>query len=412
MSAGTVLRHPAQEPVAFDQHVVSDGSSDSDGVVDEKRGAAAGRRRRSPRRAPKSKNDDLELDDADKSSLTNRFKTFRSAFKHLHDLTPKEVDDFMASYVIYNLDWADEAQMVAELGPNYREKVGECLKAYYGVMNHLCALGDVEKMYIPPFMDKRATVVENQLLYERAIAKAIDLQPGNKVLDLGCGRGRVAAHMATVTGAQVTGLNIDPNQIGQAREFNSERGLRNEFIVRDFNDLPLPFADSSFDAFYQIQALSLCKDLGGLFREIYRVLKPGAKISLLDWASLPTYDPTNPEHVELMARVKPLIGAVGTPTPKSLERAAEDAGFVVIRSENASKGGLQAPLIERVDVYFRAMRQVILALVKLRCLPPHFKTLINRLCLDGEAFVKMDTMRLITTSYWVVAEKPGPSLEQ
>ncbi|PYI22351.1 S-adenosyl-L-methionine-dependent methyltransferase [Aspergillus japonicus CBS 114.51] len=347
------------------------------------------------------------LPDLENSASPKRWKTFWKSFRYLHNLTPKQVDDFMASYVIYNLDWSDEKQMVETLGPNYQEKVGDCLKAYYGVLNHLCALGDVEKMYIPPYMSKKATVLENQLLYEESIAQDIGLSPGAKVLDLGCGRGRVAAHMTQYSGAQVTGLNIDPNQIAQARSYNEELGFAsNSFVVQDFNSLPLPFEDASFDAFYQIQALSLCKDLPTLFREIYRVLKPGAKFSCLDWVSLPDYDPSNPEHAELMSRVKPLIGAVGTPTPESLEKALTDAGFKVLRSDNASVGGLQAPLIDKVDFYFRSMRQLILGLVKAHMLPKHFKTLINRLCLDGEAFVKMDKMRLVSTSYRIIAQKP------
>ncbi|KAJ6139971.1 hypothetical protein N7471_006457 [Penicillium samsonianum] len=344
--------------------------------------------------------------DLDNSASPKRWKSFWTAFRHLAHLTPKEVDDFMASYIIYNLDWSDEKQMTESLGPNYQEKVGDCLKSYYGVLNHLCALGDVEKMYIPPWMSPKSNVLENQILYERSIAQDIGLGTGKKVLDLGCGRGRVAAHMAQHTGAQVTGLNIDPNQVEQATTFNQERGLQNNFVTRDFNDLPLPFADESFDAFYQIQALSLCKDLPALFREIFRVVKPGSKISLLDWVSLPDYDASNPEHAELMRRVKPLIGAVGTPTPESLEAALKEAGFEVVRSENASIDGLQAPLIDTVDVYFRTLRQAILALVKVHVLPRHFKTLINRLCLDGQAFVKMDRMRLATTSYSIIAQKP------
>jgi sterol 24-C-methyltransferase len=136
------------------------------------------------------------------------------------------------------------------------------------------------------------------------------------------------------------------------------------------------------------------------------VVKPGSKISLLDWISLPAYEPTNPEHAELMRRVKPLIGAVGTPTQESLETALKEAGFEVVKSENASIDGLQAPLIDTVDLYFRTLRQVILGLVKLHVLPRHFKTLINRLCLDGQAFVKMDNMRLATTSYSIIAQKP------
>ncbi|KAK5658866.1 hypothetical protein OQA88_1680 [Cercophora sp. LCS_1] len=391
------VTHTSQAPPSL-AHRISD-SSDNTSLDNEKRRISL------PARRGHQPVD--ELDPLSRASQPSRLATFRASFRYLRNLTQKQVDDYMASYIIYNLDWADESAMIAALGPNYRDRVGECLRAYYGVINHLCALGSVEKMYIPPVMDHHATVLENQLLYERAIAGAIGMKDGDKILDLGCGRGRVAAHMATANpGVQVSGINIDPNQIQQAKEFNADRGLLNEFIVKDFNDLPLPFKDGQFDGFYQIQALSLCKDLGALFKEIYRVVKPGARISLLDWVSLPAYDPTNEEHLALMKRVKPLIGAVGTPTPAIFERELEGAGFRVIRSENASQGGLQAPLIDKVDVYFRTMRQVILGLVKVKCLPAHFKTLIDRLCLDGQAFVKMDEMRLITTSYWVVAEKP------
>ncbi|EYE91888.1 class I SAM-dependent methyltransferase [Aspergillus ruber CBS 135680] len=350
-------------------------------------------------------NDLSELNDT--AAAPKRWKSFWTAFRYLANLNQKEVDDFMASYVIYNLDWSDEQQMVETLGPNYQEKVGDCLKSYYGVLNHLCALGDVEKMYIPPFMSRKASVLENQLLYEVSISRDLQLKPGDRVLDLGCGRGRVAAHMSAVSGAHITGLNIDPNQIAQARDFNTKQGFtENKFVEQDFNALPLPFADSSFDAFYQIQAFSLCKDLRKLCAEIFRVLKPGARFSMLDWVSFDAYDSDNPEHEALMRRVKPLIGAVGTPTPKLLEDALSDAGFSVVRSDNASLDGLQAPLIETVDTYFRTMRGVILALVKVRVLPPHFKTLINRLCMDGEAFVEMDYKRLITTSYRIIAQKP------
>ncbi|KZL83080.1 methyltransferase domain-containing protein [Colletotrichum incanum] len=406
MSAAAAI---AQPPAAAGMPSVNDNSprisETSDDVSNLKPAAQASWKKKHGLRLSKSSSDANNKHEFNRTVMPKRSTTFWKSFKYLLDLTPKEVDDFMASYVIYNLDWADEEKMIETLGPEYRAKVGDCLQSYYGVLNHLCALGDVEKMYIPPLMDKKASVLDNQMLYEESIARDIGLKPGDKVLDLGCGRGRVAAHMAAVSGALVTGLNIDPNQVAQAQEFNEQMGLQNSFTIQDMNELPLPFEDNSFDAFYQIQALSLCKDLPKLFSELRRVLKAGAKISLLDWVSLPAYDATNPEHAELMRRTKPLIGAVGTPTPETFEKALTEAGFTVLTSDNASIGGLQAPLIDKADVYFRSLRQVILGLVKVRLLPPHFKTLINRLCLDGQAFVKMDTMRLVTTSYRIVAQK-------
>ncbi|CAN8096348.1 unnamed protein product [Discula destructiva] len=361
-------------------------------------------------KVPKDQNaaDQDPNQDPDRSVTTGRIKTFAKSFAYLRNLSPKQVDDFMASYVIYNLDWADEPKMIKTLGPDYQRKVGDCLTSYYGVLNHLCALGDVEKMYIPPAMNMKVSVRDNQLLYEESIARHLGLKPGDRVLDLGCGRGRVAAHIAKYSGARVTGLNIEPDSIAQARSFNKDLGLENDFIVKDFNSLPLPFEDNAFDAFYNIQAFSLAKDHKALFKEVFRVLKPGARFSSLDWVKYPAFDENNPEHAELMRRTKPLIGAVGTPTPASFEEALREAGFRVTRSDNASiaTDGLQAPLIDKVDVYFRSMRRIIVGLVKINVLPSHFKTLINRLCLDGRAFVKMDRMRLITTSYRIIAEKP------
>jgi sterol 24-C-methyltransferase len=343
----------------------------------------------------------------DRTVSTNRLRTFYISFKYLLRLSPRQVDDFMASYVIYNLDWNDEESMILALGPEYQQKVGDCLRSYYGVLNHLCALGDVEKMYIPPLMDRKVSVLDNQLLYEESVARDVALKPADKVLDLGCGRGRVAAHMSSYSGAQVTGLNIDPDQVEQAWEFNNrQQSTGNSFVVHDQNDLPLPFDDHSFDAVYEIQALSLCKDLPSLFRELFRILKPGARLSLLDWVRLPAFDHANPQHANLLRRVKPLIGAVGTPTPSALAKALEDAGFVILRSDNASIDGLQAPLIQKVDLYFRVLRRVILGLVGVRVLPVHFWTLIDRLCRDGKAFVEMDEVRLTTTSWRIVALKP------
>ncbi|CAK3960532.1 related to SAM-dependent methyltransferases [Lecanosticta acicola] len=336
-----------------------------------------------------------------------RIETAIRSFRVLRGLSPEEVDSFMNSYVIYDLDWADEKMMIETLGPDYQKKVGACLADYYKVLNHLCAIGELEKMYIPPAMDLKESITMNQILYEESIAKELHLPPNAKILDLGCGRGRVAAHISRITGnAQVTGLNIDADQIASAKAFDKAMNLSNNFITADFNDLPLPFPDNYFDAFYQIQAFSLAKDHAKLCRELYRVLRPGARLSLLDWASLEAYNPEDPHHQKLMRRIKPLIGAVGTPTPHSMEEALESSGFVMLESNNASIDGLQAPLIERADGYFRTARKALLGLVRVGLLPAHFRTLFNRLTQDCDAFVEADRARLITTSYHWLAEKP------
>jgi len=339
-------------------------------------------------------------------TLLKRIETALRSLWILRNLTPGQVDSFMKSYVIYELDWKDEVSMIKVLGPNYQQKVGECLRDYYSVLNHLCAVGELEKMYVPPILDLSQGISANQVLYEETIAEELRLPSNAKVLDLGCGRGRVAAHMTSMTGANVTGLNIDADQVASAIVFNKDKNYDNEFIRADFNDLPLPFPDAYFDGFYQIQAFSLCKDIPKLCKELSRVLKPGARLSLLDWVSLPNYQANNPHHLELMRAIKPLIGAVGTPTPESMAKDLESAGLRVLDHGNPSVDGLQAPLIERAEAYFGSVRFVLLSLVRLGVLPEHFKTLFDRMTKDGAAFIEADRSRLITTCYHWLAEKP------
>ena len=58
----------------------------------------------------------------------------------------------------------------------------------------------------------------------------------------------------------------------------------------------MPFKDSSLDGAYAIEATCHTDKLEKVFREAYRVLKPGCCIVLQDWFMTDKYDPTNKEH--------------------------------------------------------------------------------------------------------------------
>jgi sterol 24-C-methyltransferase len=336
-----------------------------------------------------------------------RLLTVLKSLKTLYTLPQDKIDAFLNSYDIYDHDWADEEELIQNMGADYYEQVKKKLVDYYSVLNHLCAIGQVEKMYIPPAMDLSASIIANQELYEQKMCRDLGIRKGDHVLDIGCGRGRIASHVATYTGADVTGMNIDPNQIDCAKRYAEGNGLHTQchFKVADMNDLPLPFPDQSFDFVYQVQAFSLCKNLEKLFQDIHRMLKPGGKLACLDWVRFPKYDETNPHHASLMKRIKPLIGAIGTPSVDEFVTLLEKTGFKVRISENASVGGLQAPLIENADRFFTRVTRLIKFLVGSKLLPKHFQALFDRLTKDGEAFVEADRLGLITTSYYIVAEK-------
>lgn len=337
------------------------------------------------------------------TSKLYRLSTMWSAFKTLYGLTPEQVDSFLKSYEIYDCEWK-EGQAVNQTQTVPYEQVKQGLLDWYGVLNHLSALGEVEKMYIPPALDLSKGVIQNQLLFEKQFAKELGIKGGDKVLDLGCGKGRVAAHIASSTGAEVTGINIDQGQLDNAIVYAKQHELPCNFKRVDFNDLPLPFADNAFDALYEIQAFSLAKDLEKLFKELFRLLKPGGKISLLDWVRLPKYDPQNPRHAELMKRIKPFIGAIGTPSPAELENLFQKTGFNVLLSCEPSINGHQEVLIDKAGNY-ELFSKIIKGLVKIKVFPQHFDLLLERFTNDCEALIEAEQQELVTTSYHIIAEK-------
>lgn len=337
-----------------------------------------------------------------------RLSTILKSFKTLYTLSPSKIDAFMNSYVIYEHDWANEKELTEQFGPNYVQEVQKKLVDYYSVLNHLCSIGQVEKMYIPPAIDLSASIIANQKLFEEMLYKDLGIGPNHKVLDIGCGRGRVASHMAQLSGAYIVGMNIDPDQLESAKKFASGHGLSQHctFLKGDLNEIPYSFPDASFDHIYEIQCIfSLSKDLGKTFKEAHRLLKPGGKLGCLEWTSLDKYDPKNPHHAQLMKRIKPLIGAIGTHSVDNCVHLLKRAGFEILKNENASVGGYQSPLIENADKFFTRINRLIKFFVGCKVLPAHFKSLFDRLTKDGEAFIEADRLGLVTTSQYIVAQK-------
>ncbi len=340
------------------------------------------------------------------SSKIYRVSTIWRSFKALYRTTPEKAEAFLKSYEIYDCDWEHGQAMKDGKKIDYAE-IKQGLLSWYGIINHLCALTEVEKMYIPPTLDPTKSVIKNQILFEEQFAKQLDLKKGDKVFELGCGKGRVAAHLASISGAQITGINIDQEQLDNAKQFAEKNMISNlcHFVNADLNDLPIPYPDNSFDAVYEIQALSLSKDLEKLFVEIARVLKPGGKISLLEWVKLPKFDPDNQHHQKLMQGIKPLIGAIGTPSPAEYESFLEKAGFEILVSRDPSINQAQKPLIEKTDKHFKRFYPFVKFLVKVKLLPHFFSALFERASQNVDAFCEADLSGLITTSYHIVAQK-------
>ena len=109
------------------------------------------------------------------------------------------------------------------------------------------------------------------------------LEPGETVVDLGCGAGTDLLIAAQMVGAEgrVIGIDMTPAMLERARESAEALGLRNvEVHEALIETLPLP--DASVDAVISNGVIDLVPDKDAVLAEIDRVLRPGGRLQIAD----------------------------------------------------------------------------------------------------------------------------------
>ncbi len=169
------------------------------------------------------------------------------------------------------------------------------------------------------------------------IVENVDLA-GKEVLDIGVGIGGPACLLVEKHGAaRVTGIDVEDPVLEKAAQIVLRRGLQDRVLLKRVEPGPLPFDDESFDVVFSKDAIIHIHDKDTLFRDIYRVLRPGGCIALSDW-----YRSEEPLTEEMAAWLEPhgsdftmtpiqkdanLLGTVGFVDTAILDRNAWFAEF-------------------------------------------------------------------------------------
>jgi sterol 24-C-methyltransferase len=259
-------------------------------------------------------------------------------------------------------------------------------------------------------LDEAQGLYGNQLLIEQAVLEKMNLENPEKshLLDMGCGRGRVSYHMATLTGGQVSGYNIDSNQIESAIDWANECGMndRLHFKVGNHHD-PLEYESDTFDACYSFGAVwpfFKKEELDDHAREMYRVLKPGGRYSCSEYLLTPHFDWNNEEHANLHKVFLPTLAATHSMYPADVCAALERAGFKTLLS--APSKAPAWPLCDQKRDLVTMGRKVIRALEAIRILPPWVEESLDLLQKGGDAWRDAEKAKIADLNWRIVAEKP------
>jgi ubiquinone/menaquinone biosynthesis C-methylase UbiE len=182
----------------------------------------------------------------------------------------------------------------------------------------------------PEYLDQIAEISE---IARRRRYRHLRLEPGQKVLDAGCGLGEVARAIAEVVGPDGSAVGVDLNaeHLALAKERTANIGGV-QYSQADLT--ALPFGDDSFDAIYSERVFQHLQNPDAAMRELFRVLRPGGRIVVADADHLATVvDADDSEVADRVQTASARRGSVNPTAGRRLRSHMVVAGFVRIEVE-------------------------------------------------------------------------------
>lgn len=166
------------------------------------------------------------------------------------------------------------------------------------------------------------------------VADMLAVAATDHLLDVGSGIGGPARYIADRFGCRVTGIDLTAEFCDVARHLTQMLGLEDRVAFEQGDALAMPFADASFDGAYSMNVSMNIADKAGFYKEIHRVLRPGAWLVLIEIAQGPNGSLDYPTPWAQTAESSFLV------TPSETGEVLEASGFTDLKSRDTAKESL------------------------------------------------------------------------
>ncbi|KAG6785624.1 24-methylenesterol C-methyltransferase 2-like [Populus alba x Populus x berolinensis] len=216
------------------------------------------------------------------------------------------------------------------------EKVPDFVDTFYNLVTDIYEWGWGQSFHFSPSIPGKSHS-EATRLHEEMAVDLINVKPGDRILDVGCGVGGPMRAIAAHSRAKVVGITINDYQVNRARTHNKKARLDSLCEVVQGNFLEMPFPENSFDGAYSIEATCHAPKLEEVYAEIFRVLKPGSLYVSYEWVTTDKYKDSDPEHVEVIQGIERGDALPGLRNYTDIAETARKVGFEVVKEKDLAK---------------------------------------------------------------------------
>jgi sterol 24-C-methyltransferase len=188
---------------------------------------------------------------------------------------------------------------------------------------------------------KWQTYAACQQMYQCYLALALQADETMTIGDFGCGTGGPTRCIAQFTGAKIKAVNLTKRHLDQMARWNREENIdhRIDLVAADYHHTP--FEDNSLDGVYMMESLGHSPNYKLLCKEVYRVLKPGARFTGFNWDLTDKFDESDPDHRRIRVMIERGVGMAKMSKISDLTTAMKEAGFEIMKQRDHNEFGMK-----------------------------------------------------------------------